>query len=59
MQVEALRAQIRLLQAVSYNTVEEEDDTSDEGGAAGGRNGQAAGGVTAGSLEAALLQKNR
>ena len=75
-QVEELRQQIRMLQAVGYNTVDDDDDDNDEAGAEGGGGGGVRGrggsgkagwggggngvsGGGGGSMEAALLQKNR
>ena len=81
--MEELRQQIRMLQAVGYNTMDEEDDGDGQRGDAGSdsQSGSGGGGTTAlssggkggkgpsvgiriaggpgGSMEAALLQKNR
>ena len=56
-QVDDLRQQVRVLQAVGYNAVEADDadgsHDQDAGGASGARAGQP------GSLETLLLDKNR
>jgi hypothetical protein len=61
-QVEELRSQIRLLQAVGYNSLGE-DDGGEDGPAGGAADGSGAGAANGGrlvnSLEAMLLQKNR
>ncbi|KAG2490870.1 hypothetical protein HYH03_010788 [Edaphochlamys debaryana] len=65
-QLEDLRSQLRVLQAIGYNSLEVEDDADTGGrrgagaGSADGSGGQAgAGAGAAGSLEAMLLSKNR
>lgn len=61
MQVEELRSQIRLLQAVGYNSLGEDDGGEDgaAGASADSSSGGISGGRLVGSLEAMLLQKNR
>ncbi len=58
-----MRAQIRMLQAVGYNTLADDDsdsETHNSGtGGVGGAGGTTGGKLAVGSLEAMLLQKNR
>ena len=63
-QVEELTQQIRILQAVGYNTVELDEGSGGRGSSSGvlpavGEGGSSGGSRLGGSLEAMLLSKNR